>query len=443
MSRPIPGPPARWGGLDLARRFRQSPLDFLGELGRAYGDVAYFRIGPLSNCFVNHPELINQLLTREITAAPKSERLMAALLQIDGRAIATSEGDFWQRQRRLVQAAFHQQRMPGYASTMLDSARRRISEWTAGSEIDVQAEMTRLTLEIACKVMFSVDLDTTASHFAKAVHDFSEAFVRETGQPVMWPDWLPLPYKRRKRAAIATLDGFIRHVVRERRAADTDQGDLLSMLLLAANGEGNHPGMTDEQVRNEAMTLFNAGHDTTAAGLTWLLYVMADKPDVQERVTLDVRSTGQGELDRVIKETLRLYPPAFALFARESTREIILRDYPIPPRTTFFVSPYVLHHDSRFFERPEIFDPDRFRPERESSIPRFAYMPFGIGPHMCIGAGFATLEMRTVVTAILERFRLTLLQGPDGFNPLLSLLPRRPIIVRVDERDHRRVARGS
>ena len=328
MSHPIPGPPARWWGLDLARRFRRSPLDFLGELGRAYGDVAYFRIGPLSNCFVNHPELINQLLTAEITAAPKSDRLMAGLLQIDGRAIATSEGDFWQRQRRLVQPAFHQQRMPGYASTMLDSARRRISKWRSGSEIDVHAEMTRLTLEIACKVMFAVDLGTTASHLAKAVHDFSEAFVRETGQPVMWPDWLPLSYKRRKRAAIATLDAFIRNVVRERRAAGTDQGDLLSRLLLAVDGEGNHPGMTDEQVRNEAMTLFNAGHDTTAAGLTWLLYVIAHNPDVQERTTLDVRSTGQGELDRVIKETLRLYPPAFALLARESTREKIMRGKP-------------------------------------------------------------------------------------------------------------------
>jgi cytochrome P450 len=254
----------------------------------------------------------------------------------------------------------------------------------------------------------------------------------------MWPDWLPLPYKRRKRAAIATLDAFIRNVVRERRAARTDRGDLLSMLLLAVDGEGRHPGMTDEQVRNEAMTLFNAGHDTTAAGLTWLLYVMAHKPDVQERVTSDVRSTEQGELDRVIKETLRIYPPAFALFARESTREIILKGYTIPARTTFFVSPYVMHHDSRFFERPDTFDPDRFRPERESSIPRFAYMPFGIGPHMCIGAGFATLEMKTVVTAILERFRLTLRQGPDGFTPLLSLRPRRPVIVRVEERDGRR-----
>jgi cytochrome P450 len=425
-------------GFNLARRFRADPLGFMSAVGRDYGDLASFRMGPLRVCLVNSPQLIREVLVTKHRSFCRPQMFVGPLRKIDGNGLVLSEGDFWLRQRRLVQPAFATKRFDGYAQVTVEYTRRMLDGWHDGASFDVADAMTELTLEIIAKTLFDVELQGQASQFGEAVRVISAAVVSETGFPVHLPDWLPLAGKRRKRRAIRTLDEFVWSVIGQRRASGDDRGDLLSMLLLAVDVEGDGAGMTDLQARDEAITLFNAGHDTTASALAWTWYLLGSHPAVEAKLVGEVDGVLAGRAatyadvarmpyaEMVVKETLRLFPPAWALFPREAVEDVELGGYTIPRRSWAYIFPYVTHRDGRFFENPAAFDPERFAPGRGEVIPQYAYIPFGAGPRVCIGNTFATMEMILIVATVLQKFRLRLATDSSAVEPepLLSIRPK-------------------
>lgn len=435
-----PGPKGRFFGLSLARDFAHDPLGFITLIGRTWGDIAYFRMGPVRAAFINHPDLIREILVTKAKAFCKQRRTLDALRQVDGEGLVITEGDFWLRQRRLLQPAFSQKRMGRYAELIVERTRRAVDGWRAGQQLEVVDEMTRLTVEIIAKVFFDVELTGKAARLGEAVRILSEAFYDEVSYPVKLPDWLPLPGKRRKRWAIRTLHDLIDGIIRERRAAgNIDRGDLLSMLLLAVDVEGDGTGMSDRQARDEAVTMFNAGHDSTAAALAWIWYLVAKHPEVELRLAEESRRVlgdrpaaadaipQLNYTECVVREALRLYPPVWALFGRVAIQDVDVGGYTLPRGSEVFMFPWEIQRDPRFFENPLDFDPQRFLPGRIENIPPYGWLPFGAGPHICIGQSLALAEMKLILSTVLQRYRLKF--APDQPHevepePLLAIRPK-------------------
>jgi cytochrome P450 len=308
--------------------------------------------------------------------------------------------------------------------------------------------MSELALEVAGETLFGVDLRDRVAWLGETAEVLRETFIREFLAPVPLPDWLPLPAKRRMRRAIRELDAFITGIIRDRRASGEDKGDLLSMLLLAVDDQGDGTGMTDRQARDEAVTLFNASHDSTSAALAWACYFIARHPGVQERLHGEVEAVLGGRAatfedlprltfaDTVVKESLRLCPPTSALFTRQAVTEVEVGGYRLARGSLVALSPYVTQRDPRWFPEPERFDPDRFGPGRAEGIPEYAYFPFGAGPHVCVGNTFAMMEITLVVTTLAQRFRLELAPGQEDLAPELkvSLRPKGGAWVKPIER---------
>jgi cytochrome P450 len=425
MSR-LPQGPRDWLlGFGNLNRLRKDPLGFVFDLGRTYGDIACFRV-PLPPFYVwslNHPDLIREFLVTKAKSFRKIEQATRVLKQIVGNGLLISEGDLWLRQRRLIQPAFHASRMSRYAQVVVERTRRMLDGWQSGALLDMPEEMRQLTLAIIAKALFDVELTGQAARLSEVSRILTKTTLREISSLFTLPDWLPLPGKRRKRWALQTLDNLIGEIIRDRRASGEDKGDLLSMLLLAVDEQGDRQGMTDQQARDEAKSLFTAGHDTVAAALTWTWYAIARHPDVQARLIQEVE-TVLGEAPpnvddvprlpytgMVVKESLRLYPPVWGLTTREAVSDLELGGYEIPKGSWISVFPYVTHRDPRFFADPDQFDPQRFAAGRAEQIPPYAYFPFGAGPHVCIGNSFAIMEMTLVVSTILREFRVALAPG--------------------------------
>jgi cytochrome P450 len=309
--------------------------------------------------------------------------------------------------------------------------------------------MTDLTLEIIAKTMFDAEISAEASDLGRAVAILSEIAIKEMDSPWTFPDWLPLPNKRRKRWAMRRLDQTVRRFIDERRSSGLDKGDLLSMLLLAVDEEGDGGGFTDEQARDQSMTLLIAGHDTTAAGLTWLFYCLARHPRIATLVHQELDAVLGGRepeandlaqlcyTERVVKETLRLYPPAIAVFMRQALADMEIAGYTLPRNGLVQIYPYICQHDARWFPEPENFDPDRFLPELQRALPPFAYFPFGGGPRVCIGYSFAMMEMVLVAATLLQRLKVELAPGQGEAQPLvsMSLRPKGDVRLRWTRRE--------
>jgi cytochrome P450 len=437
-SRLPPGPRGHFFGLTLGLRMAKDPLGFLDEIGRTFGDIACFRLGRVPWCFVNHPDLIREVLVTKGKQFHKDPQPLNALRQVDGEGLVITEGDKWLRQRRLLQPAFHPRRMGRYAEAIVDRTERMLARWEPGQTLNIADEMTHLTLEIIARVFYDTELTGQAAHLGEAVRVLSQTFYDELTALLPLPDWLPLPAKRRKQWAIQMLDSLIRGFIRERRASGEDRGDLLSMLLLAVDEEGDGTGMSDEQARDEAVTMFNAGHDSTAAALAWIWYLIGKHPEVEARLVeearqvLGNRAVTADDLPNlcyseiVVREALRLYPPVWALFARIPNDDVELAGYTIPAGSRVSIFPWMTQRDARFFKEPEKFDPDRFAPGRVERIPQYAWIPFGAGPHICIGQSLAVNEMTLIVPTILQKYRLSF--APDQPRevvpePLLAIRP--------------------
>lgn len=442
-----PGPKREYFGLPLVRRMRNELLEFPTEMARTYGDLVYVPLGPVRAFYVNHPDLVREVLVTRGKSFRKLPRIIDAFRSVDGNGLVLSEGDFWLRQRRLVQPAFSLKRFDGYAKTTVDCARQMVESWRPGAEIEVMAEMRRLALRIVTRTLFGVDIIDAEGQLGAVVEVLSEVITRQTGQIVPIPEWIPTRDHRRKRQAVEVLNDVIRRIIHERRASGQDTGDLLSMLLKAVDEEGDGTGMTDEQARDEAITLFNAGHDTTSAGLVWIWYVLAKNPEVEQKLREEADSVLAGRpatyadmpsltyTTMVVKESLRMFPPTWALIPRQALEDVPIGEYVIPKGSWCHIYPWVLHHDPRFFPNPDRFDPERFAAGRVESIPQHAYIPFGAGPHVCIGNTFAMMEMVLSVATVVPHFRLVL---PANHAPIvpeayIAVRPRGGLRMRVAE----------
>jgi cytochrome P450 len=434
MRTPYPPGPRDWFfGLTIGLRSLREPLAFLEEMAREYGDIAYVRVGPYRSYVINHPNLIREVLVAKGKNFVKWEAQKRVFRKIDGEGLINSEGDFWLRQRRLIQKAFLHRRLGHYATMAVNLTRRRLDHWTDGTVINLDREMSELALEIAGETLFGVDLRNRAAWLGETAEVLRETFIREFLAPVPLPDWLPLPSKWRMRRAIRELDTFITGIICDRRASGEDKGDLLSMLLLAVDDQGDGTGMTDRQARDEAVTLFNASHDSTSAALAWTCYFIARHPGVQERLRKELEAVlgeraatfedlpGLTFADRVVKESLRLRPPTSALFTRQALVEAEIGGYRLARGSLVAMSPYVTQRDPRWFPEPERFDPDRFAPGRVEDIPENAYFPFGAGPHVCVGNTFAMMEITLVVATLVQRFHLELTPGQENLAPVLKV----------------------
>ncbi|MQA29378.1 MAG: cytochrome P450 [Luteitalea sp.] len=410
----------------------RDPLGFFTDLARTYGDVSYVRTAGERLFLLNHPRLAKDVLVTNQRFFHKGRGLERAK-RLLGEGLLTSEEAVHRRQRRLLQPAFHRDRIATYASVMTAFADRIQSRWTDGATIDVAEDMMRLTLGVVGKALFDADVESQARSVGLALTAVLDSF-----WITMLPffdalEHLPLPVFRRSRIARAELDAIIYGMIEERRRSPGDRGDLLSMLLMAQDEEAGGAGMSNQQVRDEAMTIFLAGHETTANALSWTWFLLSGAPHVEARLHEEVDRVLGGRsptlddlpnlvfMEQVMTESMRLYPPAW-IIGRRAIHDYPVDDYVVPARSIVIVSPYLTHHDERFFPEPDRFVPERWTPEFKASLPPFAYFPFGGGARRCIGESFAWMELALAASRIAQRWRFSLVPNhPVVPQPVVTL----------------------
>jgi cytochrome P450 len=394
----------------------RDPLAFFTNLARSYGDIVFVRMAGERLYMVNHPQLIKDVLVTHQRQFRKGRGLERAR-RLLGDGLLTSEGPTHVRQRRLMQPAFHRDHIASYAEVITDYASRLQGGWQDGSTVDAAQEMSRLTLGIVGKTLIDADVESHAKSVGAALTTVMNSFWMSMLPFFDVIEHLPIPAFRRSRRARAELDAVIYAMIAERRRHRTDRGDLLSMLIMAQDEEGDGGGMTDEQVRDEAMTIFLAGHETTATALAWTWYLLSGAPEVEARFHAEVDQVLGGRVptlsdvpklkfvEQVVTESMRLYPPAWIL-GRRATSEYPVREFAIPAQSVVILSPYIVHRDPRFFDAADSFRPDRWTPEFRNSLEPFSYFPFGGGARRCIGESFAWMELILVASTIAQRWRL-------------------------------------
>jgi cytochrome P450 len=429
-----PGPKRRLlGTLFLA--LRRNPLSFLTQLSRDYGDIVHFKIGPQNLVLLNNPEMIKDVLVTQSHKFVKGRGLQLAK-RLLGEGLLTSEGEFHRRQRRLAQPAFHRQRIVSYGKVMVECAARVADRWLDGATIDIAPEMSRLTLAIVGKTLFDADVESEAREIGEALTETIRVWRLSTLPYGELLEKLPLPSTRRFQAARTRLDATIYRFIEEHRAAGVDRGDLLSMLLMAKDAEGDGGSMTDEQLRDEAMTIFLAGHETTANALTWTWYLLAQHPEAEAILQDELREVLSGrhptleDLPRltysemVLAESMRLFPPAW-IIGRRALEDIEVNSYLIPAGSLVLMSQYVMHRDPRYYPDPNRFDPLRWSTEAKAARPKFSYFPFGGGPRVCLGESFAWMEGVLVMATLAQRWQMQLVPGQRVEpQPLITLRPK-------------------
>ena len=394
-------------------------LSFMLKNARQYGKFYAIWIGVSPIYVVSDPALAHEILVERAKEFHKAALVRHAVGPFAGNGLFLNEGDSWRRQRKLAQPAFHHQRIEAYGATMVQQTLDLLADWQPGARRDIAHEMTKLTLGIVNKTLFNVDVRAQADHIGALMTTvLAGAEDRLNNYDPIWGRLFQRK-QRREAAAIQELFTLIEGIIADHRQHGADSGDLLSMLLAARDEEGNP--MSAQQLRDEVITLFVAGHETTANALAWAFYLVAQHPEVEAKLAQEV-ATLQGKpptmcdlahlpySEQVIKEALRLYPPAGGV-TRQPIQDITLGGYPIAKGSTVAISTYVMHRDPTLYPDPERFDPQRFTPENEAKLPRLAYLPFGGGPRVCIGNSFALLEARLILLTVLQRFRLQLAAG--------------------------------
>ena len=439
MIRRPPGPKPHLiiGNMPLAGR---DPLTTFLNWAREFGDIFYYRAIWLHVYFLNHPDLIEAVLVGNARNVQK-DRVVRNSRWFLGEGLLTSEGDPWLRQRRLVQPAFHRARIASYAKIMVDLTEEMLAGWRAGEVRDIHAEMMQLTLGIVVRCLFPVE----AGEIEKIPSAMNVLMRNASGLRMLFPPaarYLPTPTMVQVRRAVRELDETVYRIISERRASSGDAGDLLSMLTGARDEDGS--ALSERQLRDEVLTFLLAGHETTALALSWTWHLLAAHREIEGELERELRQVlgaraaefsdlaGLAFAERVIKEAMRLYPPAWSL-ARTVTADLNLGGYRIPAGANVVMSQWIMHHDARYFPRPEAFDPDRWLPERSDKLPRFAYFPFGGGGRQCIGASFAMMEAVLVLATVAKRFRLRSLPGETVVPvPGFTLRPKHGIRMRVE-----------
>ena len=409
-------------------------LGFLTRSAKQYGDVVRLRFLNVPLYLLNHPDHVEYVLVKNNRNFIK-DRAERSGLRFLGQGLLTSEGDYWRRQRRLAQPAFHRKRVSAYGRTMVESAQKMLdASWRDGETRGIREDMSRLTLEIVSATLFGASI---TEELEEEVGEALEVVMGRFTGGILFkvPERIPTPANLRFRRAVRRLEEIIYGIIGERRRSpDGDGGDLLSMLL-SARDEGSGEGMSDRQLRDEVLTIFLAGHETTALNLSWTWHLLAGHPRVEEglheelRKVLGGRAPDMDDLpalryaDAVIKESTRLYPPVWG-FGREALGDCEIGGYKVPKGTQVVMSQWVMHRDERYFEEPELFRPERWLDGSTDGLPKYAYFPFGGGPRLCIGQSFAKMEAVLLLAIIAQRFRLRHAPGQEAVRPLPSLTLR-------------------
>jgi len=426
------------------REFNNDSLGFITRC-RKFGDVVRSRFLYVHAYFLYNADDIEALLTTKAKSFRKAGSLRSPFFaRLVGNGLVTSEGDFWRRQRRLAQPAFHRQRISTYGEVMVDYAQRAIDKWRPGEEIDISKDMTRLTLEIVVKTLFNADVSNDADHVGAMLSEVVKPFASQATLKWILDNRLPTPGHRRYFKAVSEIDRIVFRIISDRRASKSDEGDLLSMLLQAQDDDGSQ--MNDAQLRDEVMTLFLAGHETTALALSWSWYLLATHPEAEAKFHAEIDEVLQGRVptvddlrkltytEMIAKEAMRLYPPAYAV-GREALEDTEIGGFRVPKGSQVFAFQWVTQRDERYFERPDKFEPERWTPERSERLPKYAYFPFGGGPRQCIGNYFAMMEVVLLMATIGQRFRFSLAPNHKvEVLPVLSLRPKNGIRAVVEKR---------
>ena len=436
-----PGPPNRLLSA-LFGAMQQNPLDYFTDTARKYGDVSGMHIGNFRSLFINHPDLIEDVLVNNAKKYHKG-RILQANKYLFGEGLLTSEGDFWLRQRRLSQPAFHRARVSAYAATMAEYAEQMLATWHNGEERDIHEEMIQLALRIVGKTLFDADVTRDAKEVGETL-DILLQIAANFGRTILVPLWVPTPRNLRAKLGIKRLEKVIYRIIAERRASGHDTGDLLSILLDAQDEDGSH--MSDRQLRDETITLFLAGHETTANTLSWTWWLLAQNPAVEKRFHEELDGVLGGRvptlndlpkltyLSHVLTESLRLYPTAWGM-ARLAAEEHEIAGYPVRVGYGVAFAQWVVQRDARWFDAPLEFRPERWENGLAKQLPRFAYFPFGGGPRQCIGNAFALMEASVVLATVGRKYRFSLVPEHQ-VTPLASitLRPRNGIRVTLESR---------
>lgn len=418
----MPPGPRGWPLIGVLPQMQRDPFTFLVSLPRQYGEVVRLKLGPRWFYLISQPADVMHVLQDNHRAYTRGYDVLYPLM---GKGLFTAEGELWLRQRRLLQPAFHRQQLAGLVNQITSCLSTLLERWqhraVQEQPLNIEAEMTRLTQTVIFKTMFSADIDADLEVVGAAFETTLEYLRSALFLPVAIPLWLPIPANRHFLRGRQVLDEIVYRLIAKRRHTGEAPNDLLTMLLQAQDADTG-AGMSDQQIRDEAVTMFFAGHETTASTLTWAWYLLSKHPTVARQVEQEV-TTVLGEraptfedlpklvyIRRVIEETLRLYPPAW-MFWRTAAADDLIDGYTIPTGAKVLLSPYVTHRQATYWENPEGFDPDRFTPERAAQRPRFAYFPFGGGPHQCIGNHLAMMEAQLAIAMITQAYHLHLQPG--------------------------------
>lgn len=434
--------------------FARDILGFLTDCSRRYGDVVSLRLGSWPGLLISRPDLVEDVLALRYRNFRKHSFFFRHVTAIFGNGLLTSEGDFWLRQRRLAQPAFHRERIAAYGDVMAASAERHCGGWRDGERRDIHREMMALTLQVVTRTLFGADVD---ERMVAEVGESFDAIVKQIAnrfrRPFRIPDAVPTPGNLRYMRGVRRLDRLVYGLIAERARQDADPGDLLSLLLRARDEDGTR--MTEAQLRDEVVTLFLAGHETTALALTWSWSLLSRHPETQQSLEAELdevlagRTPAASDLGRlryaeaVVLESMRLYPPAYVI-GRESVEACEIGGYPVAAGTTVYMSPWVMHRDARHFDSPEAFRPERWLDGLAKRLPRFAYLPFGGGPRVCIGQSFAMMEAILILATVCQRFRVTLESDrPVTPFPSITLRPDGAVWVKTARRRPKSTPAGN
>ncbi len=423
----------------------RDPLGFLGRMTRQYGDIGHLQMGQRHDYLINHPDYIKAVLLAGEEAMLRS--FPRPLKRLLGNGLLTIQGEAHRCERQRLQPMFHQNEIVRYATLMTEQTERFCERWSAGQSLDVAAEMLRLTMLIIMQTLVNLDIEDQAVEIGELLQAVLEMTHKNHG-PYLDEIFakLPLPRVKRYHRARAQLEVLMGHFIMERAEASHGRTDLLTEMLQLRDAETGERLLTDEQVRDETMTMFAAGHETIGTALAWTWHLLALHPEVEERMhrEIDTALAGRTPCARdacqlpytgmVLSESMRLYPPVW-LMARRPVHDFPLGEYVLPAGCYIHFSPYLVHRDPRFFPDPEKFDPDRWTPESVASRPKYSYFPFGAGSRRCIGESFARMEGVLILATIAQRWRFRAVPGHRvELNPFVTLHPRHGLKMTLERR---------
>lgn len=447
MSAPVKRPAGPGGGIFGARNlinFQRDTLGFLTHTAETYGDLSYFRMAAFHFYLINSPTYVHEVLIKQGSKIEKWARQTATWSSAVGASTLTMEGEQWKRHRRILNPSFQATVVKRYLNIVVTHTERLLERWQGGQTIEMMFEMMRTTMGIIADIIFSVqNIERDAADQNRALTAVFEVLTARTTAFQQLPPWLPTRDNLRIANATRVIEGFIMTLIRQRRIEGQDYGDVLSDLI-AAKDEETGTQLNDREICNELKTLFGAGHETTALMLMWTLYLLAQHPEVEEHLHAEVTQVLGGRAptledlkvmpytEKVLNESMRIYPPAWSLMVRQAKADLQLGETTIPSGSVLLIPMWTVHRDARFFPDPMRFDPERFDGDWKKRAPAYAYFPFGGGPHVCLGSHLAMFEGQIILPMMVQRYRFKTVEQPElKLQALLTLRPKNGLKLAV------------